>query len=51
MKEKGLKFFMDQVDQQVDEAVTKWDDNNESFKVGWLKQALAWEMWKNQQKG
>ena len=51
MAGKNLQFFIDQVDQQVDEAVTKWDDNNESFKVGWLKSALAMELWKNQVKG
>ena len=50
--EKGLQFFTDQVEAEIKTAVSKWDaeaDENKSFQVGWLKSALAWERWQNQE--
>ena len=49
--EKGLQFFTDQVETEIETAVSKWgaEAENKSFQVGWLKGALAWERWQNQE--
>ena len=49
--EKGLQFFTDQVEAEIETAVSKWgaEAENKSFQVGWLKAALAWERWQNQE--
>ena len=50
--EKGLQFFTDQVEAEIEKAVDKFGGEAESkaFQVGWLKSALAWERWQNQDK-
>jgi len=49
MEEKGLKFFDNLVDKQLSEALANWANNNgleNDYQIGWLKGALAAEMWK-----
>jgi len=49
--EKGLQFFTDQVEAEIEKAVDKFGSNgSKDFQVGWLKSALAWERWQNQDK-
>ena len=53
MKEKGLTFFNDLIEENLKEVMNKYGakKTEKSFQIGYLKQALAWEMWQNQQKG
>ena len=52
MKEKGLMFFNNLIEENLQEVITEYGAKKTSlsFQIGYLKQALAWEMWKNQQK-
>ena len=53
MKEKGLTFFNNLIEKDLKEVMAKYGakETEQSFQIGYLKQALAWEMWQNQQKG
>ena len=53
MKEKGLMFFNNLIEENLQEVITEYGAKKTSlsFQIGYLKQALAWEMWQNQQKG
>ena len=53
MKEKGLTFFNNLIEKDLKEVMAKYGakETEKSFQIGYLKQALAWEMWKSQQKG
>tara|TARA_R110002020_G_scaffold19753_6_gene67876 strand:- start:362 stop:535 length:174 start_codon:yes stop_codon:yes gene_type:complete len=47
--EKGLKFFTEELEAELENAVAKFGSNgSKEFKLGWLKSALAWERWENQ---
>ena len=47
--EQSLKFFTEQVETELEKAVEKFGSNgSKTFKLGWLKSALAWERWQNQ---
>ena len=47
--EQGLKFFTEELEAELENAVAKFGSNgSKEFKLGWLKSALAWERWQNQ---
>ena len=47
--EQGLKFFTEELEAELENAVAKFGSNgSKEFKLGGLKSALAWERWQNQ---
>ena len=47
--EQGLKFFTEELEAELENAVAKFGSNgSKEFKLGWLKSALAWERWQNE---
>ena len=53
MEEKGLTFFNNLIEENLQKVMAKYGakETEKAFQIGYLKQALAWEMWKSQQKG
>ena len=50
MDKKGLQFFIEQVDHEVGDLKLSEVPLHDVFKIGWLKQTLAYERFKNQKK-
>ena len=47
--EKGLKFFTEQVENEMKKATSESALNDSPhFQIGWLKGMLAWERWESQ---
>ena len=50
MEEKGLTFFNNLIEENLQKVMAKYGakETEKAFQIGYLKGALAMEMWKNQ---